>query len=101
MRTLTILEYTIAIIATGIMIGLLLVMWLNMPEVNNPGVEISEPFVIERIEYLQGGFGHCPRTVITKNTGETVVINGTALAPKRGVKVVIQTHLGTKTLKEF
>jgi len=71
---------------------------VNPGYINNSGATYSEPFIVEQTDYLQGNFFEHPKTIITTDTGATMVLDGIVLVPESGVEVMIRDSLGIITI---
>ena len=81
-------EWVVVIMVTVIMVSLLFPIYNEIVRDRSEDVTYSELFVIERADYLQGGFFTCSKTIITTDTGTTIVLNGMVLVPESGVEVM-------------
>lgn len=89
-------EWLIIIAVIVVMIALLFPMFSCIGK--DWPVTYSEPFVVERVDYLQGSFGYDPKTIITTDTGATMILNGIVLVPESGVKVITRNDSGVITI---
>jgi len=89
-------KFMSGIVMIVIVLTVLSYVW-NQKLVYHP-VEYSEPFTIERVEYLQGGFWEHPRTVTYQSDGSTIVVKGTLLVPSK--RATLRESLGEYTLEE-
>lgn len=54
-----------------------------------PPTTVSEPFVLDSVEYLQGGFAAATRTVVRGEDGRVHLLRGLRPAPPKGTLVQI------------
>lgn len=92
------LECIVVLAAVLIIIALLFPMYKHVTRDRSEDITYSEPFIIERADYLQGGFFMHPKTVVTTDTGATIILNGIVLVPESGVEVVTRDDRGTITI---